>query len=105
MTNEDHTYADPPTSLQSEVLEFLRTFESIQEQLRPGALLASQARLVKWRAAPSAASRQNSFLWRPLENRNGSHQALCAAVVRELAKANDIFMSKPGPEWTLAFLQ
>ncbi len=103
MTNEDHTYADRLTSLQSEVLEFLRTFESIQEQLRPGALAESQARLVSVVGGTFRRFEAEFVPLAPPENRNGLHQALCAAV-RELAKANDIFMSKPGPEWTLAFL-
>ena len=103
MANENVTYADRLTTLQNEVLEFLRTFETIQEELRPGTLAESQARLVSV-VADTFRRFESSFV--PLTPPAGTkemHQPLCAAI-RELGKAYDIFMSKPGAEWTLAFL-
>ena len=46
MANEDVTYADLLAALQNEVLQFLRTFESVQENLRPGILAENQAQMV-----------------------------------------------------------
>jgi phospholipase/carboxylesterase len=103
MTNDEITYAEHLTSLQTEVLEFLRTFESIQEQLRPGALTESQASLVRAVGGTFRRFEAEFVPLTPPENLKVLHQSLCAAV-RDLAKANDIFMSKPAPEWTLAFL-
>ncbi len=103
MPNNDNTYADRLRTLQNEVLEFLSTFESIQEGLRPGILAESQARLVSV-VADTFRRFESSFV--PLTPPYGMkevHQPLCAAI-RELGKAYEIFMSKPGPEWTLAFL-
>ncbi len=103
MANEHLTYADRLTALQNEVLEFLRTFEFVQENLRPGILAENQARMVN--AVGGTFRRfESSFvpLTPPAEMKE-VHQPLCDAI-RELGKAYDIFMSKPGPEWTLAFL-
>jgi phospholipase/carboxylesterase len=97
------SYADRLRALQIEVREFLRTFESIQEELRPGTTAASQARLV---SVVGDTFRRFESSFAPLTPPAGMeaiHQPLCAAV-RELSKAFDVFMSKPGPEWTLAFL-
>lgn len=103
MANEDITYANRLTSLQHEVLEFLRTFESISEELRPGALAESQARLVSV-VGDMFRRFDSSFVpLTPPAGMQGVHQPLCAAI-RELGKAYDLFMSKPGAEWTLAFL-
>ncbi len=103
INNQDINYADRLTSLQKEVLEFLRTFESIQEGLRPGILSECQARIV---GVVSDTFRRFESSFVPLTPPDGMkelHQPLCNAI-RELAKAYEIFMSKPGPEWTLAFL-
>ncbi|MDO8433744.1 MAG: PHB depolymerase family esterase [Candidatus Binatus sp.] len=103
MANEDLTYADRLTALQNKVLEFLRTFESIQEELRPGVLAESQARLVSV-VRDTFRRFESSFVpLTPPAATKELHQPLCAAI-RELGKAYEIFMSKPGPEWTLAFL-
>ena len=44
MAKEDISYPAQIATLQNEVLEFLRAFESIQENLRPGMLGENQAR-------------------------------------------------------------
>jgi phospholipase/carboxylesterase len=100
--NED-SYAARLGALQAEVLEILRTFEWLQENLLPGALHENQARLVG--AVGDIFRRFDSTFasLAPPEELKDVHQPLCAAV-RELYKAFDLFMSKPGPEWSLAFL-
>jgi len=103
MANEEITYADRLTTLQNEVLEFLRMFESISEDLRPGVLAESQARLVSV-VGDIFRRFESSFVpLTPPESMREMHQPLCAAI-RELGKACDLFMSEPGAEWTLAFL-
>ena len=46
MANENISYGQRLATIQTKVVEVLRTFESIQEELRPGTLGESQARLV-----------------------------------------------------------
>jgi predicted esterase len=103
MANEDITYANRLATLQNEVLEFLRTFESIQEELRPGTLTESQARLVTVVGDTFRRFESSLAPLTPPAGMKEVHQALCVAM-RELSKAYDLFMSKPGAEWTLAFL-
>jgi phospholipase/carboxylesterase len=103
MANEESTYSDQLTALQNEVLAILRTFEALQEGLRPGTLGESQARLVSAVGATFRHFESNFAPLAPPDPLMDVHPPLCAAV-RELSKAYDLFMSKPGPEWTLAFL-
>jgi predicted esterase len=100
---DDSNYADRLTALQHEVLEFLRAFESIQEGLRPGTLSESQARIVGAVADTFRRFESNFAPLAPPAAMMKSHQHLCDAI-RELGKAYDLFMSKPGADWTLAFL-
>jgi predicted esterase len=103
MAIQDIDYTDRLRALQTEILEFLRTFESIQEELRPSFTAASQARLVSV-VGDTFRRFESSFApMTPPPGKEAVHQSLCAAI-RELSKASDIFMSKLGPEWTLAFL-
>src|SRR5208337_2870856 len=46
MANEQSTYTGHLTTLQKEILEVLRAFESIQEEIRPGITAECQARMV-----------------------------------------------------------
>ncbi|HLI78423.1 MAG TPA: hypothetical protein VKV03_00500 [Candidatus Binataceae bacterium] len=104
MAHDDRAYADRLTTLQSEVLEILRTFESLQENLLPGNLAENQGQLV---AVVSDKFRRFETSFAPLTPPDALaqvHQPLCEAI-RELNRAFDLFMSKPGPEWTLAFLR
>ena len=101
MANDD--YGTRLTSLQHEILEILRTFEYLQENLLPGQLAENQGRMVE--AVGDKFRRFNADLapMTPPDAMRPVHQPLCDAV-RELNQAFDLFMSKPGPEWTLAFL-
>ena len=103
MANEDTVYAERLATLQAEVLEFLRTFESIQEGLLPGILRENQARLV---SAVRDTFRRFDSSFAPLTPPAGMtevHRHLCEAI-GEFGKAYDLFMSQPGPQWTLMFL-
>src|SRR5437763_6996813 len=102
MANQEITYADQLTTLQNKVLEFLRAFEFIQENLRPGILGENQARMVSL-VGDTFRRFESSFApLTPPAAMKDVHPALCTAM-GEFSKAFDLFMSKPGPEWTLAF--
>ncbi|HVN28796.1 MAG TPA: hypothetical protein VMT64_09940 [Candidatus Binataceae bacterium] len=103
MADESTVYADRLMTLQKEILGILRTFEFLQENLLPGALHENQARLVSVVGATFRNFESNFASLTPPDDSAAIHQPLCAAM-RELGKAFDLFMSKPGPEWTLAFL-
>jgi phospholipase/carboxylesterase len=103
MANEDNTYTEQLTNLQKEVLGFLRTFESVQEELRPNLLAECQGRLVGAVGDTFRRFEASFVALAPPASMTEMHQRLCAAI-RELAKAYEVFMSKPGPQWTLAFL-
>jgi len=101
MASDD--YAQRLTSLQNEVRQILGTFESIQENIRPGTTSASQGQLV---AAVGDTFRRFDATFAsmtPPDAMRDVHPRLCIAM-SELSKAFDLFMRKPGPEWTLAFL-
>src|SRR5262249_17437536 len=103
MGNKDIGYAGRLTSLQIEVAEYLRTFESIAEEIRPGVLSECQARMVGV-VGDTFRRFESSFVpLTPPDDMKELHTALCAAV-QELSKSFDLFMSKPGQQWTLAFL-
>src|SRR5271166_2454622 len=103
MANEDSSYSARMATLQNEVLEFLRAFEAIQENLRPGALGENQARMVSVVGDMFRRFETGFAPLTPPAAATDLHQRLCAAM-GELSKAFDLFMSKPSPEWTLAFL-
>ena len=60
MANEDSSYPARIATLQNEVLEFLRAFEAIQENLRPGALGENQARMVTVNLCSASARSHNA---------------------------------------------
>ena len=103
MAHEDGAYADTLTKLQNEIAIFLRTFETIQEELRLGAVVESQAQLV---AAVGDTFRRFDSSFAPLTPpaaMKDLHERLCAAIA-ELGKSCNLFMTKPSRDWTLAFL-
>jgi phospholipase/carboxylesterase len=103
MARDDEAYTATLTTLQHEIVNFLRTFEAIQEDLRLGAVAEMQAQLV---AAVGDTFRRFDATFAPLtppESMADLHQPLCAAIT-ELGKACNVFMTKPSRDWTLAFL-
>jgi phospholipase/carboxylesterase len=103
MPPNNSNYVGTLAKLQNEVVEFLRTFETIQENLRLGAVAESQEQMV---AAMGDNFRRfdSSFvqLTPPAEMKD-LHERFCAAIT-ELGKSCNFFMTKPSPQWTLAFL-
>src|SRR5208282_229029 len=103
MANEQSTYTGHLTTLQKEILEVLRAFESIQEEIRPGITAECQARMVS-DVRDTFRRFESSFApLTPPADAKELHQPLIAAI-RELSTAYDLFMTQPGREWMLAFL-
>ena len=103
MANQDTTYSARLATLETEIREFLRTLEFLQENIRPGITAECQAQLV---TATRDTFRRFESTFAPITppaEFAELHQPLCAAI-RDLSKANDLFMTQPGSEWTLAFL-
>ncbi|HUA34454.1 MAG TPA: hypothetical protein VMA09_12670 [Candidatus Binataceae bacterium] len=103
MANQDRDYTQRLTELQTEILEFVGTFESIQEEIRPGVLPQCQARLVSATGDTFRRFDSNFVQMTPPPDLTGTHEMLCAAI-GELAKAYQLFMTTPGREWTLIYL-
>jgi phospholipase/carboxylesterase len=103
MAQDDSTYAGALTALQNEILEYLRTIESIQEDLRLGSVKESQAQLVAVVGDTFRRFEATFVPMTPPDAMKDLHQPLCAAI-GELSKSFNLFMTKPGPEWTLSFL-
>jgi len=103
MPNQEITYAGQLTALQNEVLEVLRTFESIQEQLQPGSPADHQARMVSTVRDTFRRFESSFASSEPPPGLEQLHQAVCAAV-RELGNAYELFMTQPSPRWTLIYL-
>ncbi len=102
MANDDQ-YSATLTTIQNEIVNFLRTFEKIQEDLRLGSVLESQAQLV---AAVGDTFRRFDSTFAPLtppESMKALHPRLVGAI-NELGKSLNFFMTKPNPQWTVAFL-
>jgi len=79
----DRAYADRLTAVQNEVLEILRTFEFLQENLLPGNLAENQGQLV---AVVGDKFRRFEASFAPLtppDVLKDVHQPLCEAI-REL---------------------
>jgi len=103
MAHDNGAYAAALGTLQQEIVDFLRTFESIQEDLRLGTVAESQGQLV---AAIGDTFRRFETAFAPLtapDSMKDLHERLCAAVT-ELGKSCNLFMTRPSPEWTVAFL-
>jgi phospholipase/carboxylesterase len=97
------SYAARLTELEREIVGVMRTFESIQENLRLGEVKESQARLVE---EVGDTLRRFDAQFVPLEapaDKKELHGQVCAAVT-ELSRAYNLFMSPPNQQWTVAFL-
>ena len=103
MENQDPAYRQPLAEVQREVLQFVGTFDSIQEEIRPGVLPECQARLVGATGDMFRRFESNFAQMTPPADLTGMHETLCAAI-REFAKAQELFMTTPGREWTLIYL-
>jgi pimeloyl-ACP methyl ester carboxylesterase len=103
MAIESGDYAERLAAYEGEILDFLRTLESIQEHLKLGAVKESQARLIE--ASGSLFRHFNSEFaaLTPPEAQQEFHAKFCSAAA-QLEKAQTLFMTKPDPNWTVAFL-
>src|SRR5271169_5776737 len=96
-------YAVRLAELEREMTGIMRSFESIQENLKLGEVKESQARLV---ADVGDTFRRFDDQFVPLlppPEQNELHARVCAAVT-ELSRAYNLFMSPPNQQWTVAFL-
>lgn len=99
----DRDYAARLTELEHEIVGVMRTFESIQENLRLGQVKESQARLVE-EIGDTLRRFDKAFVpLKPPPEQERLHMKVCAAVT-ELGRAYDLFMSTPNQQWTVAFL-
>ncbi|MGO9267369.1 MAG: hypothetical protein ACLQBA_21235 [Candidatus Binataceae bacterium] len=103
MASEDPGYADQLRSYETALLGFLRAFETVQENLKIGEVRPSQAELVA--ATGDTFRRFNAQFAEttPPEELLQFHQDLVVAVAH-LERSLNLFMTQPGPDWTLAFL-
>src|SRR5260370_7752793 len=102
MAPDNSTYVDALTTLQSEIVEFLRAFETIQENLRLGAVAESQ---VQMEAAMGDTFRRFDSSFAPLTPpaaMKDQHERFFAAIT-ELAKSCNLFLPTPSSQSTLAF--
>jgi phospholipase/carboxylesterase len=103
MTTDPGEYSAKLESFQREILEILRTFEVIQENLKLGEVKESQAQLVAVTGGTLRRFGAEMTGIEPPEALRATHTGLAEAVA-QLEKSNNFFMSTPGPNWTLAFL-
>lgn len=103
MSSNNSGYADVLHAYETDILRYLRTLESIQENLRLGSVKESQAQLVA--ATGDTFRRFNAEFsgTQPPESIADFHTRFCTAV-SELEKSFNLFMTAPSPNWTLAFL-
>src|SRR5258708_24212106 len=103
MASENRSYAELLSSYEADILSFLRTFETIQENLKIGEVRPSQAELV---AAAGDLFRRFNADFAPLtppEDRVEFHKDFVIAIAH-LERSFNLFMTAPGQSWTLMFL-
>jgi phospholipase/carboxylesterase len=103
MAADNNDYAAKVESCEAEILRFLRTFESIQENLRIGDVKQSQAQLLEATADTFRRFNRDLADLAPPDARVEFHARLREAAA-ELEKAYNLFMTAPNPNWTRAFL-
>jgi len=103
MASENRFYAELLSSYEADILSFLRTFETIQENLKIGEVRPSQAELVA--ATGDLFRRFNADFAPPTppEDRTEFHQNFVIAIAH-LERSFNLFMTAPGQNWTLMFL-
>lgn len=103
MASENPGYADQLRPYETDLIRFLRAFETIQENLRLGEVRSSQAELVQATGDTFRRFNANFAPITPPEELQQFHQDLVVAVAH-LERSLNFFMTEPGPNWTLAFL-
>ena len=103
MATDTGEYVARIETYEREILHFLRTIESIQENLRLNSVQDSQASLIEASGSLFRRFDSESAELAPPESMREFHPKFCEAVA-QLEKAQTLFMTKPDPNWTLAFL-
>ena len=103
MAENSTDYTDRIAFFEAETLRFLRTFESIQENLKIGDVKDSQAQLLETTADMFRRFNREVRETTAPPARTEFHQRLCEGM-GELEKSFDLFMTAPNPNWTRAFL-
>src|SRR5258708_35331878 len=103
MASENRSYAELLSSYEADILSFLRTFETIQENLKIGEVRPSQTELVA--ATGDLFRRFNADFGSltPPDDRAEFHQNFVTAIAH-LERSFNLFITQPGPNWTLVFL-
>ncbi|MGH7917669.1 MAG: hypothetical protein ACREQE_09380, partial [Candidatus Binataceae bacterium] len=102
MVADDNDYLRRLRETEPRLLEYLRTFEVIQENLRLGAVKESQERLLQatgdtFRRLAPFAELEAPAQWREFHLRFRQAAAL-------LERSLTLFLTRANPQWTLAFL-
>jgi phospholipase/carboxylesterase len=103
MPTDSDQYVAKLEGFEREILHILRSFETIQENLRLGEVKGSQAQLVE---ATGGTLRRFTAEFAPLDPPAAFvefHPQMVEAAA-QLEKSNSLFMTPPDPNWTLAFL-
>jgi phospholipase/carboxylesterase len=103
MATATSDYAAKLEPLEREILQILRSFETIQESLKLGDIKESQAKLVSVTGGTLRRFASEFAPIEPPETLREFHTALVEAVA-QLEKSNNFFMTTPSRDWTMAFL-
>jgi pimeloyl-ACP methyl ester carboxylesterase len=103
MDTHETRYAEVLGQAQLGLLEYLRTFESIQENLRLRAVRESQARLVQSTGDTFRRFAAEFAELTPPEHLREFHLKFREAAAL-LERSMTLFLTAPSPQWTLAFL-
>jgi phospholipase/carboxylesterase len=103
MPTDSGDYLAKLEPFEPEILEILRAFEVIQENLKLGDVKESQARLVEVTGGTLRRFASDFAPIDPPEALREFHSGIVEAVA-QLEKSNNFFMTTPGPNWTVAFL-
>src|SRR5215469_14342453 len=103
MTEALADYADKFSAFDESFLNYLRTLESIQENLRIKEVRPAQAQILE---ATGDLFRRFDAEFVPLtppDQMADFHQRM-VETAGELQKSFNLFMTEPGPNWTVSFL-
>ena len=104
MPAENTDYADQLGRFEPDILKFLRTFESIQENLKIREVRPAQAQLLEATAATFRRFNADFAPLTPSKELSEFHKDFVVAIAH-LERSFNLFMTEPGPNWTLAFLR
>jgi phospholipase/carboxylesterase len=103
MAGLDSDYANRLDGFEREIVSYLRTFESIHENLLLGQVRESQAQLVQAAGDMFRRFERDFPPLEPPEAMKDFHAKFVEAMA-EISKSYGLFLSAPDSQWTLAFL-